>query len=265
MMNPSRALHQSTINFGRETPQATNPMNSPNTPPSQVNLALNSATIFPPVLIKAITHLGSKYASIACKSRNLVQRITTLNQAKEQGTIPLHMQYKFKKLLDTEPNTSLLATVIKASIDAEVTTLNEKVVELNNLYANRVQELSSLFAVPIRDTNFSFSNDQMVQAFDSVIQEKKLEFILKQQRDEERKKVKHEKFLSRKEEQDTIATLSVKQVQAFQKEIASLKSQINTLKLKSPKNKQGRGKPKNPSTGTTKGRNGKKQGTAKNK
>jgi hypothetical protein len=263
-MNPSNTLRQTTIQFGQSS--SANPMNSPTPQQGQVNFNSDALPPLPPALKRAITSLSIKYASIACKSRNLVQRIATLSQAKEQGMVPPHMQFKFKKLLNDESEVDLRATVIEASIDSEISSLKEKVVELDNLFANRMEELTSTLAAPIRDANLTFSNEQIVNAFDKFIQEKKLEFLLKQQRDETRKKAKNEQFLDRKEKQDAIATLSVKQVQAFQKEIASLKSQLNNLKLKaSPKNGKGREKPKNPATGTKKKGSGNKKGTSGSK
>jgi hypothetical protein len=264
-MNPSNVPRQTTLNFGRNSNNAT-PANSPILQLGQVNSSTDAFANLPPALKRAITSLSTKYASIACKSRNLVQKISIMSQAKEQGNIPPHLQYKFKKILNKESDIDLRATVIEASIDAEIKSLKERIVELDNVFANRMEELTSSLAIPIRDANFSFSNEQIVQAFDKTIQEKKLEFILKQQRDDERKKAKNEQFLLRKEKQEAVATLSIKQVQAFQKEIANLKSQINTMKLKqSPKNRKGREKPKNPSTGTKKRGNGNKQSIAGNK
>jgi hypothetical protein len=263
-MNPNNVLCQTTINFGRQN--NVNPRNSPSVQPGHVNTSTDTSTTLPPALMKAITSISVKYASIACTSRTLVNKITFLSQAKEQGIVPRHLHYKFKHLLNNESDIDLRTTVIEASIDSEIRSLKEKVVELNNVFNNRLEELTSSLAIPLHDAGLTFSNEQIVPAFEKLIQEKKLEFILKQQRDDTRKNAKNEQRLLKKEKQDAVATLSVKQVLSFKKEIADLKSQIKTLKLKqSPKNVKGKEKPKNLSTGTKKRGNGNKKGTAGNK
>jgi hypothetical protein len=268
-MNSNTVYRQSTIpQFGHRQTQESLPPGSPNVQQNNdVPTPVEPPTSMPPILIRTIAQLAQKYAAITCKSSNLVTQVSTLVQDKEQGNIPKQLQYKFKNFLNNDSDTSLRSAVIVAAIDAEILRLNSKVEELNNLFNNRYQDLEHVLLDAIKESNLICSNEQVGTTFDNFIREKKLEFILKQKKDLEKKFQKKEKFLLKQEEQNAVAILSVKQVNAFKNEIEALKNQLKKVKLSPPKNKKGKGKPKHPkkSTGPKKGRNGKPKSTVRNK
>jgi hypothetical protein len=268
-MNSSAAYRQTTLNFGtRQEQESTQPGTPNHTLPSiGVTPPMETHTTMPQILIRSITQLAQKYAAIACKSTNLEAQVTILVQDKEQGNIPAQLQYKFKKLFNEDTDTSLRSTIIVAAIDSEISRIKGKIDELRNLFNSRYEDLESVLAGPLRESNLVFSNEQIGTTFDYFIREKKLEFILKQQRDVLKQDKKKERFLLRKESENAVAVLSVKQVTAFKQEIESLKKQLKKVKISSPKNKKGKGKPKHPkeSTGTKRKGNGKNKSTARTK
>ena len=180
---------------------------------------------------------------------------------------PDHLKFKFKKLIQSERDTALHSAMIEASITNEIDLTKGKQVELTNLFTNRMLDLTTTLGPAINQSNLSFSEDQITSTFDNAIREFKLQYILKQQKDDIKKNDKKQRFLLQQEELNEIATLSIKQVQSFKKEIIQLKKQVKDLSKNTQKNKKGRKKPKNPkgSTGTTKRNSGNKRGSSKTK
>lgn len=270
-MNPSSSYKQTKLsNFGTRSikPIDENDDSSDESiPPASSINAEDLWTPLPQALSQAIKDIARKYAAIACKASNLEQKINDLHLHKTNGTIPDHLKFKFKKLIESDRDTTLHATMMEATILNEIELNKGKLVELNNLFTNRMQDLSDTLGPAINQSNLSYSDNQIITTFDSMIREIKLQFILKQQKDHTKKNDKKQKFLLKQEELNEIATLSIKQVQSFKKEISLLKKQIKDLSKTIPKNGKGRKKPKNPkvSTGTTKNADGKRRDTSKNK
>ena len=268
-MNPNMSYKQTKLNFGPKPPQ------DHETPDESSDESIDPPSSheedrwipLPQALSKAINELARKYAAIACKATNLGRKLGELNQHKTNGTIPDHLKFKFKKLLDSESDTGLHAAMIEAAITNEIEQVKGKMVELMNLFNNRMQDLIDTLGPAINQSNLSFSEEQITTTFDTHIRETKLQFLLKQQKDDAKKNDKRRRFLLQQEELNEIATLSIKQVQSFKKEILALKKQVKELSVNKPKNKKGRKKPKNPSrsTGTSKNKNGNKPGSSRNK
>jgi hypothetical protein len=269
-MNPNATYKQTKLNFKSRTSQDfenNNDSSDESIAPPSSGRPEDLWTPLPPALARAISELARKYASIACKAANLGQKIGVLHQHKTNGTIPDHLKFKFKKLVDSERDTALHAAMIDASITNEIEVTRGKIVELTNLFNNRMQDLINTLGPAINSSNLSYSQDQITDTFDNAIRETKLQFILKQQKDDTKKNEKKQKFLLQQEAMNEVATLSIKQVQSFKKEIISLKKQLKDLSKSSQKNKKGTKKPKNSkgSTGTSKNKGGSKPGSSKNK
>ena len=269
-MNPNSTYKQTKLNFGPRSTQTFEAFDESSdesiAPPSSTH-AEDLWTPLPQALTNAIKELARKYASIACKASNLGHKIGQLHQHKANGTIPDHLKFKFKKLIQSERDTALHSAMIEASITNEIDLTKGKQVELTNLFTNRMLDLTTTLGPAINQSNLSFSEDQITSTFDNAIREFKLQYILKQQKDDIKKNDKKQRFLLQQEELNEIATLSIKQVQSFKKEIILLKKQVKDLSKNTQKNKKGRKKPKNPkgSTGTTKRNSGNKRGSSKTK
>lgn len=278
-------MTQRTINdFFGQTSSGIHPRTQENTPERQVNFHATTPRILqtepnieplPQAITKVINGLSTKYAAMFCSSNKITERINALQQHLNDGTIPPQMEYKFKKLFTKENESNLRSIMINATIDHELATLQSKKMELNALFNSRIQDLEHTISNPLNICNITFSSDQIVETFNKTLQERKLEFILKQNKDLTIKQAKREKFLARKEADNQIATLSTRQVNKFQKELQDLKSNIkkitisnsksnNKSKSKTPaksKNAQG-GQAK--STGGKKKNSGKKKSTTRN-
>jgi hypothetical protein len=260
-MNPNQANYrQTTLNFSRST---TSQPPLPQQPPKDESEDMDSSSIewseLPKALTRSIQDLARKYAAIACKSINLGKKITTLAQHKANGTIPDHLKFKFNKLLSSESNDTVRASLLEAAIDGEILEIRNKVLELNNLFTNRVTDLKETLGRAINQSNLALCDEQVLHTFNTLICEFKFQFLVKQQKDEKKKDEKKQKFLEKQEQLNEVATLSMKQVIAFKKEISTLKNQLKDLSLNKSKNQQrNRAKKRKKSVGTSKNANGRK-------
>lgn len=275
-MNTNNGYRQTTLNFSQRPNshpnQAPNsPGSSLHVPPSHVEPMVNPALPpIPSILMKEITRLAHKYATIFCSINNLTEQIATLTQNKTDGIIPPSLETKFKKLFNTPSETSVRAMIIANTIDSLITTKREKLTEFETLYNARYEDLRTSLDSPLQTCQLTISPEQILPIFDTKIRDFKLQFILKQRNDNLKKERKREQFLLRQEKQNEVVTLSVKQMNALQNDIASLTLQVKTLKnaisKSPPKNAKAKEKLKNPRpTGTLKGKSGRKKSTSKNK
>jgi hypothetical protein len=260
-MNPSHTYKQTTINFSREPARQT-PLSSQVPPEDPIDMESTASiewTPLPQVLMRSIQELARKYAAIACKSINLGKKLTNLAQHKTNGTIPEHLKFKFNKVYTAETDVAARTALIVATIDGEIEQIRAKVTELNNQFINRINDMKATLASAINQSNLVLSEEQVVYTFNNLICEYKFQFIIKQEKDERKKEEKKQRFLQLQEEQNEIATLSNRQVNAFKKEITSLKNQLKTLTIQQSKNQTvPKSKKRKRSTGTLKKRNGKK-------
>lgn len=276
--------HQTSLSdfFTQRQPQS-NPTNhmSPrmNNPELPTTASLPIATMplpLPPALNKVINDMSTKYAAIFCNSINIQERINALQRHKEEGTIPQQMQFKFKKLFNNDNETNLRSTVITISIDNELSELQSKLMELRSKFDIRFQDLENTITSPLTQCEITISTDEIITLFNTTLQNRKLEFILKQNKDKQKKLAKQERFQARQESENDIATLTNRQVSKLQKEINDLKSNLKKVKITSsklkPKTKtteSSNHRSKNVvgrqarSNGKKKRKNGKKQNTSK--
>lgn len=280
-MNPSKVYKQSTINSRKRSGPyySTASPSSPQLLPREEGLSdsqpepsrvLPEPEIepIPPVLMKELTSLAHKYACISCSINNLGNSIAEMSQNKEEGTIPRQLELKFKKLFTGESEASVKAMVISSTIDSLITEKKTKLLELENTYNARYEELRTTLEAPLQSCGLIIQPGHILPLFDNKIRDFKLQFLLKQRRDSAKREKKKEAFLLRKEQQNEVATLSVQQIEKMRKEILTLQNQIKSLSLnksQKSKNQKGKEQPKNPkSTGNMKRRNGKKPSTSKN-
>jgi hypothetical protein len=247
----------------------------PPTRPSQPETT-NETSIVPPAIIQIINELSVKYASLFCSSLNYNERLNSLRQHKTDGTIPLQMTFKFKKLFTQDYDTNLRSIIVNASIDQEITRIQTKLMELNTIYDNRLQELEENVTKPLNVCQITINPSQIIDKFNYTLQNKTLQFVIKQNKDKTKKQSKRDQFLSRKESDNEIVTLSKKQVQKLTNEIKTLqlavKNSKQNIESQFKKNsKSNRNPSKNgqggqiSSTGGKKKNNGKKQFISKNK
>lgn len=255
-----------------------NDTTSERSPTQNTNSSTLSTTVedapLPQAIIKTINMLCNKYAAIYCSSLNINQTIDTLKRHKTEGTVPPQFEFKFKKLFTKETETNLRSTVINATIDQELSRLQSKLMELDTTYGNRLHDLDQIITNPLNLCDFRVNPTQLVETFTSTLQNTKLTFILKQNKDKQIKEAKREQFLARKELDNEIATLSTKQVNKLNKEIKELKDSLKKAKINSNSNPRKSGNNKRSknakggqvkSTGQKKKNNGKKKSTSKNK
>jgi hypothetical protein len=275
-MNTNNGYRQTTFNFNQiqnsHPNQVENPPGSPlHVPPPHVQPLVDpTPQPIPSILMKEITRLAHKYTTTFCSINNLSEQIATLTQNKADGIIPPSLETKFKKLFNTPSEASVRAMIIANTIDSLITTKREKLNELEALYNARYEDLRTSLDTPLQTCQLTIPPEQILPIFDTKIRDFKLQFILKQRNDNLKKERKREQFLLRQEKQNEVVTLSVKQLSALQNDIASLTLQVKTLKnaisKSQPKNVKAKEKLKNPrSTGTLKGKGGRKKSTTRNK
>jgi hypothetical protein len=275
-MHTNTGYRQTTLNFNQSQTShqnsAENPPGSPlHVPQVHAQTLVDPAPQpIPSILMKEITRLAHKYATTFCSINNLSDQITTLTQNKAEGIIPPSLETKFKKLFNTPSEASVRALIIANTIDSLINNKREKLNELESIYNARYEDLRTSLDIPLQTCQLTILPDQILPIFDTKIRDFKLQFILKQRNDNLKKEQKREQFLLRQEKQNEVVTLSVKQLSALQKDIASLTLQVKTLKnsISKPQSKNAKAKEKlkNPkSTGTSKGKGGKKKSTTRNK
>ena len=131
--------------------------------------------------------------------------------------------------------------------------------ELDTEFSNRFQELEQAVSGPLNQCGIEFTPSQIVEVFNTTLQNRKLEFIIKQNKDKELKQAKRSKFLARKESDNEIATLSTRQVKKLHSEITELKKNLQKLKVNNsskskskPNDKNNNKRSKNVNGGQTK-------------
>lgn len=247
--------HQHTPERTNITPQAT----------FQPQVASTLVSLPQPIL-KTINSLGTKYAGIFCASLNISETINNLKKHKTDGTIPHQMEFKFKKLFTNENETNLRSTMINAAIDLELTRLNSKSMELNTSYDNRIHELEELISSPLILCGYTIDSSHIISSFEQTLQQRKLEFILKQNKDKVKKQIKKQAFQARRESNNEIATLSNRQVNKLNKEIKDLKDNLKKIKIQNkPKVKPNENRSKNVKGGQIKSTGEKKKNVGRKK
>ena len=80
----------------------------------------------PSSILKAIQKHAREMAALACSALDLGTKITELSQHLTDGSVPKHLAFKFKKFFIQEHEADVRATVIKATIEAEIAELQAK-------------------------------------------------------------------------------------------------------------------------------------------
>ena len=229
--------------------------------------------VIPGPILKLIHGHARKFASLSCAQKNIGLKAEELAADLERGTTPKHLEYKFKKLYSDPAELPLRVALIKQAIEAEISALTTKSAEMKNLYDSRHESLKEEIQAVLTECEIQLDGDELRTYLDSQIQEIKIGFLLKQQRDQALKAKKREKFLESTEANAQPATLTVKEATALKSSVAALTKKVQKLSVK-PKQGKGKGggrkspqpspKPAGKSTGNGKRRNGNKRGSAKN-
>lgn len=210
---------------------------------SRPNPVFNSQPLeleIPEVVKIAISKLSIKYASTLCLIDNIKTKINEFNHAKETGSIPKQLEFKFKKLYTKEHESNLRIAIISTTIDHEINQTNLKLLEQQSKYDQRHQDLQRQIQTPLTECGFNFDMTTLSNYFQNTIKSKKFEFTLKKLHDQEKKQLKREKFLVQQEKNNQIATITSRDLSNLQKQIKDLKIQLQKPKS-NPKNDQ-RGK-----------------------
>jgi hypothetical protein len=198
---------------------------------------------FPPILLKTLKTTANKHASIFCSIKNLNDKLKELKDLKEQGKLPKNLEFKFKNMFIADNETALRTTMIKSSIDLEINKVNSRIMELQILHDNRLTELSNILTTPLQDCSIKIDPKEVSKLFETLLTNAKLKFLFKQQKDKQVKIAKAEKFALRKEQDNSVATLSTREVAKLNKDIIDLKKllskkQTNDKNSKPNKSKQ---------------------------
>ena len=223
-------------------------------------------------LLNTIKKHAHQTATLQCQYKNLSDRTAALRVDLAQGTTPKHLEYKFKKLLSKPEEAALRASYIKLAIESEIETLTQKGVELKNLDDNRHARLSNELNNVLHSLNIDPDIQGLNEYYDAEILEFRIAFSIKQAKDLAAKELKRTKFLERTEAGAEPSNLTVKESNAMKAQISKLTKKMSKLSSSTP----GKGKgatsasPRvspNPAgqTGTGKGRNGKRNATARGK
>ncbi len=229
----------------------------------------------PTAIVKLVKHHARINAAKSCQIQNLADKITAFDQDLIDGTIPKHLDYKFRKLYIKPEEVAIRTTIIRSAIQQEIVIHKQKKQQLATEYDARLTNLTAELSPTMLACNLQIPNEELIYELETLIQSFRVSFLLKQQSDAKRKEEKRLKFLAYKEVQDTSATVTNKDVSGFKASIKQLQKQIKQLSLttrqgkgkgaasKSPRNTPTKNKKK--STGTGKGKGGKPKSTAKNK
>lgn len=270
-------MYQTQINFSAQRPVSDTPLTQEIPQTSLGSSSRSSAPAglpvehWPKCVIKTIEEEAIKFATVLCNIRNLNKKINDLEIHKQNGSVPPHLEYKFKHIFKKDDEIGIKTACIEQCINTDIDRLKLKMGTLENTYSTRIRSLQERLGAPLQECNFNLNEDQVAAYLDSSIKDKKLEFILKQNKDEEKKKQKREKFLERKEIQQEPALISTAELTKLKKELESLKSTMKGLKLQSKKAKNEKRTMKKPnskskeSTGQNKGKGGNRKSTARNK
>ncbi len=230
---------------------------------------------------RPIMNLIKKHARLNaakdCQHRNLQVSVTNLQQDLEAGTIPKHLEFKFKKLYNKPEELAIKSALIQTAITQEIAKLQAQMATLKAEYDQRLPTLQAALLPTITACDYSFMDTELPDELEALILSFKTEFILKQTTDAQRKEEKRLKFLAYKEVQDAAVSVTTKDMSGINSKLKSLQKQVTQLTsrqgkakgaaLKSPQRtpSKPKPKPKSRSTGTGKSKGGKPNATAKPK
>ncbi len=259
-------------------PASANRFNSSISQEVITNYQISTVDQLPNAIIQTMMNIATKYAAISCDIYNSNRKIDQLLQNLESGTTPKHLLYKFKKMYNHPAESNLKTIIIRHSIEFDIKRLRTKVTELQSTFATRHQDLRKILDPTLKACELLLNTEFITSYFDTIVKDKKITFMVKQQRDEFKKQQKHEKFLHKKEKENQASIITLREHNKLKNDIKLLTTQIKQLKLNqtgSNHNKQRKSKnvkrilnkpnPKSKkSTGPRKDLNGKRKSTVKN-
>ena len=226
----------------------------------------------PRALISLLKTTAKHMAAIACAASNCEKKAVEFEKNLEDGVIPKHLEFRFKKLYTAPHETAIRTSLIQAGINHEIELLQNKHAELQNKYENRVATLMQSIGPVLAACDLEVSENAMETALEAEIQDFKIAFLLKQSADDAKKRAKQEKFNAVQAFQAQEATISNKDVQVLHKKVMSLQKQLKDLTLKKGNGKGAAPRPtaapqakKKKQTGTKKKEDGNRNASAKNK
>lgn len=229
----------------------------------------------PDFITKTIKSFAREMAALSCSIKKVETKRTLLRDNRANSVIPTELEYKFKNVLTKEHEVNLRSATIEASIDLEISQLDEKLLEMNRVFDSRMDTLKLKIDSTLTACNFTIDGPEMQQHLDYQISVIKFQFLTKMKTDEEKKEAKKAKFLERQEENQLEIIVTRKDANAVQKQIKALQKQVKQLSAKPKQTNSGKGKgatakkntaaPKPKQTGATKNSGGKGKSTAKGK
>ena len=232
-------------------------------------------------LIKTFAH---KAAAQVCKKEQHEKAIIYFNQCKTDGIIPKQFVSKFKKIFNTPEEAGIKTQALVASIDQEVARLTNLITEATNDYTNRMPRLTIELNPVFQSCGFYITNEQIQHYLDELILTVKAKFIIKQRADKQLKTAKAQKFMEQKEQANMQVTITKKEMTKQLSRISTLEKKLSQMTIsikkagngngpvkKSPKSgpfKKKQDQKKSSNSGkakATKGRDGNRQNTARNR
>jgi len=193
--------------------------------------------LWPDTFFTILKNEIDSFAKIKAKFDGNSKKLSELQAHKNNGTIPNSLQVKFKNLYTKETELEIRATLLNAAINSEITNLNNKNLELNSLFENRGNSTLTKFQ-QMNSYGFIMDNIYIMPILNQFIAEKLTQFTYKSNLDAQKKQMKKELFLSKKEKETAVAAITNKQLTQMKNTIKVLQSQVVSLKTKQGKAKR---------------------------
>lgn len=199
--------------------------------------------LWPAAIIEHIVSFSKKEAIQQCNKFNNDAKIAeNIAALQDDGTIPKHLQYRYKKILNGEDEIEIKKTLFHNTINKEIAHLQERNAIINNDANNRparllqdIQTMITIAKVVLNTTHVTSFTDYAIQHFLTT-------FISKQQKDKAIKEKKALDFQTRKEKEEEVMQITKKGASKVNAEIKALTRKVKQLEAKTQTNRSGKGK-----------------------
>jgi hypothetical protein len=214
--------------------------NQEDTAPNYLNQFIVTLEMFnslPKFIQTHLMKLAKKNAILKCKLHQFDENQKILVEHQNGNTIPHHMVHQ-KKLINKFTNPDIIHKLTQDFILAEYTKNEEKIEVLNYKYSQRYTELSELLK-PINQRSKLLENNTLDFniIIDTLIEREFCTMLLKQQDDQNKKRLKKEKFETIKAKNEEIVILTVKDLNKIKKDIKLAKKTTSSKKNSNSKRK----------------------------
>lgn len=186
---------------------------------------LEKFTTLAPFLQSLLKELATKYAKIRCAVANVQEKIIILNENSRNVTLPRHMNMQ-QKFINSLDNMDTKTEMIQHILNLEKQKCETILTDLQAKYNDHFIEMESYL-----DTNMAYKKniDTIKPFLTAMIENNYHTMKLKMFKDKQKRDAKHEKFMKKKEEDESEVTVKAKDIKRLLNEIQELK--INQAKL----------------------------------